>query len=104
MARPIEPTYPIFGQDAVRLLESLKDRASDEEIRRRCKAAKKALRAMKKASKEYTKQYMSDEKKEKPSRNKAGTKIVFKLVNNEERKEVLDILEKLKKFINESEK
>lgn len=57
MARPIEPTDPIFGQDAVRLLESLKDRASDEEIYRRCKSAKKALHAMKIASDEHMKKF-----------------------------------------------
>jgi hypothetical protein len=58
MAIPIEPTDPIFGEDAIRLLESLKDRASDEEIRRRCKSAKRALRAMKKASNAYIKNFI----------------------------------------------
>lgn len=57
MARPIEPTDPLFGQDAVRLLEDLKNRASDEEIYRRCQSAKKALLAMRKASKEHAKQF-----------------------------------------------
>lgn len=32
MARPIEPTPPVTGQDAIRLVESLRNRASNEEI------------------------------------------------------------------------
>ena len=35
MAKPIEATPPLFGDDARRLLESLKDCASPEEIERR---------------------------------------------------------------------
>lgn len=35
MAKPIEATPPLFGEDARRLLESLEDCASPEEISRR---------------------------------------------------------------------
>lgn len=35
MAKPIEATPPLFGEDARRLLESLKECASPEEIERR---------------------------------------------------------------------
>jgi len=50
MALPIEPTPPVTGQDAVRLLESLKNLASDEEIQRRQKAAKRSLALMRERS------------------------------------------------------
>lgn len=40
MAHPIEPTPPLFGQDARNLLESLKNVAPIEEIARRKETAK----------------------------------------------------------------
>lgn len=43
MARPIEPTPPIVGDDADRLLEQLADVASPEEIERRREEGRRFL-------------------------------------------------------------
>ena len=43
MARPIEPTPPVKGQDAVDLLESLEDVASPEEMAARREASRRRL-------------------------------------------------------------
>jgi hypothetical protein len=49
MARPIQATPVLKGEDAERLLDSLKDIASEEEIASRMKAAREFLaRATKK--------------------------------------------------------
>lgn len=43
MAKPIEATPPLFGEDARRLLESLKDCASLDEIARRWEESRARL-------------------------------------------------------------
>jgi hypothetical protein len=43
MARPIEPTPPLTGADADRLLEELEQVASPDEIARRREAARRFL-------------------------------------------------------------
>jgi hypothetical protein len=45
MARPIEPTPPLNGSDADRLLASLQTGAPESEMRRREEAAKRYLEA-----------------------------------------------------------
>jgi hypothetical protein len=46
MARPIEPTPPLTGEDAEQLLVSLEEVASEEEMARRVEEAKKYLAEM----------------------------------------------------------
>lgn len=46
MAKPIESTPPLEGEDAGRLLADLEKRCSPEEMRRRVEAAKKSLDAI----------------------------------------------------------
>ena len=46
MARPIEPTPPLEGQDAERLLASLKTGASDAEMARRAQSARERIDRM----------------------------------------------------------
>lgn len=46
MARPIEPTPPVTGQDAERLLESLDTGASPAEMRERADRAQRVLASM----------------------------------------------------------
>ncbi|TKC95157.1 hypothetical protein E8A74_47520 [Polyangium fumosum] len=43
MARPIEPTPPLSGEDAEELLASLEKVASPEEVEKRLEAAKRYL-------------------------------------------------------------
>ncbi len=46
MARPIEPTPVLYGEDAEQLLESLEHCASPEEMKRRQEYAREALREL----------------------------------------------------------
>lgn len=46
MARPIESTPVLYGEDAERLLEELKDCCSPEEMERRIAVSKKRLAEM----------------------------------------------------------
>ena len=46
MARPIEPTPALEGQDAERLLASLKSGASDSEMAQRADSARKRVAQM----------------------------------------------------------
>lgn len=62
MARPIEPTPPVIGQDALQLLESLKNRASDEEVQSLYQSTQQYFKQMEERNAEHRHEILKKEK------------------------------------------